>query len=252
MLRLNKKTSGDFTYEGGKLIPRTALPRICHRPLVQAIGMERIFFASNPCRLRYCTQDFLIFREDLMGRLRRRCVLPPDHSQLPNQFENRSLEEEPESEEDEDESGEQARIEEEATQQPSVPMEEDTESTDRSEDFIESERCLESTKLELNVKKSDFISEESAMAKHLAKTVIDQGHLCPISLQHRPTIWTLDHTLCFFSCPDVLVIADQVGQYSVSYNQCNILNPGVFGNDSRFSSYIVSSREVVDCHIPRD
>jgi DNA polymerase epsilon subunit 2 len=50
---------------------------------IQRVFVERVkqkvkhcYFTTNPCRIRYCTQDIVIFRDDLLGRLLRNAVLP--------------------------------------------------------------------------------------------------------------------------------------------------------------------------------
>ena len=39
--------------------------------------MPGIVLASNPCRLRYCSQEIVIFRQDLLKTMRRLCLLTP-------------------------------------------------------------------------------------------------------------------------------------------------------------------------------
>lgn len=36
--------------------------------------IPNITFGSNPCRIRYFSQDIVVFREDLMGRMMRNAV----------------------------------------------------------------------------------------------------------------------------------------------------------------------------------
>lgn len=59
-------------------MPRPALSKSLLRPIVQLIGEDRVILATNPCRLRYCTQDIVIVRDELMSKMRRHCVLPPN------------------------------------------------------------------------------------------------------------------------------------------------------------------------------
>jgi hypothetical protein len=33
-----------------------------------------------PCRIQYCTQEIVVFREDLLSKMQRHCVLPPNNS----------------------------------------------------------------------------------------------------------------------------------------------------------------------------
>lgn len=58
--------------------PRAPLP-----PLIQDILKKRIrhlHLATNPVRLQYCTQEIVIFREDLLQKLCRYCIkLPSDN-----------------------------------------------------------------------------------------------------------------------------------------------------------------------------
>ncbi len=62
----------------------TALPR---RPLPEHFTAEltakipNISFASNPCRVRFYTQEIVIFREDLLRKMQRNTILPPDLSE---------------------------------------------------------------------------------------------------------------------------------------------------------------------------
>ncbi|XP_061463478.1 DNA polymerase epsilon subunit 2-like [Rhineura floridana] len=44
-------------------------------------------FTTNPCRVQYCTQEIIIFREDLVNKMCRNCVRFPSSSlDIPNQF----------------------------------------------------------------------------------------------------------------------------------------------------------------------
>lgn len=53
-------------------IPQPALPDILVQVLKDKI--PNITFGSNPCRVRYFSQELVIFREDLMGRMMRNAV----------------------------------------------------------------------------------------------------------------------------------------------------------------------------------
>uniref|UniRef100_A0A670XTU3 DNA polymerase II subunit 2 n=1 Tax=Pseudonaja textilis TaxID=8673 RepID=A0A670XTU3_PSETE len=44
-------------------------------------------FTTNPCRVQYCTQEIIIFREDLVNKMCRNCVRFPNSSlDIPNHF----------------------------------------------------------------------------------------------------------------------------------------------------------------------
>lgn len=40
-------------------------------------------FTSNPCRLQYCTQEIVIFREDIVMKMCRNCVRYPADGNIP-------------------------------------------------------------------------------------------------------------------------------------------------------------------------
>ena len=57
----------------GKILPRAPLPSSV---LGRLPSLPNVHFASNPCRIRYYSQVITVFREDLVHKLRRNCVLP--------------------------------------------------------------------------------------------------------------------------------------------------------------------------------
>ncbi|SGZ23885.1 BQ5605_C023g09654 [Microbotryum silenes-dioicae] len=54
------------------LLPRPALPESLVKSLIAKV--PNITFGSNPCRVRYFSQEIVVFREDLMGRMMRNAV----------------------------------------------------------------------------------------------------------------------------------------------------------------------------------
>ncbi|KAJ2389765.1 DNA-directed DNA polymerase epsilon, subunit B, partial [Coemansia sp. RSA 2559] len=42
--------------------------------------LSKATFATNPCHIKYCTHEIVVFREDLLKRIRRNSVLPPTES----------------------------------------------------------------------------------------------------------------------------------------------------------------------------
>lgn len=57
------------------VLPRPALPKVFTRRLLTVL--PNAVFASNPCRLRYFTQEIVIFRENVLHKMRRNCVVQP-------------------------------------------------------------------------------------------------------------------------------------------------------------------------------
>ncbi|KAJ0409321.1 hypothetical protein ATCC90586_000558 [Pythium insidiosum] len=64
-----------------RAFPRHPLPSMCTRDLVRRV--PNLTCSTNPCRIRYYTQDIVIFREDLHQKLHRHAILPalPDDNE---------------------------------------------------------------------------------------------------------------------------------------------------------------------------
>lgn len=62
----------------GRVLPRAPLPPSLTGSLRARV--RNLTFATNPCRIRYYTQEIVVFRDDLLSRLRRHCVVPPEPS----------------------------------------------------------------------------------------------------------------------------------------------------------------------------
>jgi DNA polymerase epsilon subunit 2 len=79
--------------------------------------------------------------------------------------------------------------------------------------------------------------ETTDISQHLVKTLIDQAHLSPLTMEKRPIYWNYDHALRLYPLPDVLVLADCVDQYEWPYEGVKALNPGTFAHDYSFVVY---------------
>ncbi|GBG26478.1 DNA polymerase epsilon subunit B [Hondaea fermentalgiana] len=69
-------------------LPQHALPTFFSRELLEAMatsvdGQPRVRFGTNPCRVMYLTQEIVLFREEMLRKMRRFCVRKPDESQRP-------------------------------------------------------------------------------------------------------------------------------------------------------------------------
>ena len=78
---------------------------------------------------------------------------------------------------------------------------------------------------------------DERVIQHAVKTMLDQGHLCPLPLTSCPVYWQYDHALRLYPLPDVLVVGDRVKQYYESYAECDAINPGSFPDDFSFVVY---------------
>lgn len=59
----------------GVALPRRAIPEEYTKELRRRV--KHVSFASNPSRVRFYTQEIVLFREDLIKKMQRHCVLPP-------------------------------------------------------------------------------------------------------------------------------------------------------------------------------
>ncbi|KAF9112413.1 DNA-directed DNA polymerase epsilon, subunit B [Mortierella sp. AM989] len=60
---------------GSSIIPRPKIPDF-YTARVRSL-VKRSIFTSNPCRIKYCDQEIVIFRDDIMNRLLRNCIVAP-------------------------------------------------------------------------------------------------------------------------------------------------------------------------------
>ncbi|KAK4362675.1 hypothetical protein RND71_017916 [Anisodus tanguticus] len=71
--------------------PSTALPR-CPLPKYLTEELQKYvpnaIFASNPCRIKFYTQDIVLFRQDMLYRMRRSCLIPPSTEETSDPFEH--------------------------------------------------------------------------------------------------------------------------------------------------------------------
>ena len=75
------------------------------------------------------------------------------------------------------------------------------------------------------------------LAQHAVKSMLDQGHLCPLPAPSCPVYWQYDHALRLYPLPDAVVVGDRVDQYYETYAGCDAMNPGSFPNGFNFVVY---------------
>ncbi|XP_071700833.1 DNA polymerase epsilon subunit B [Rutidosis leptorrhynchoides] len=68
------------------VLPRCALPKYITEELKKYI--PNAIFASNPCRIKWYTQEITFFRQDLLHRMRRSCLIPPSTEETKEPFEH--------------------------------------------------------------------------------------------------------------------------------------------------------------------
>ncbi|KAJ4839699.1 DNA-directed DNA polymerase epsilon, subunit B [Turnera subulata] len=67
-------------------LPRCALPKYLTEELQKYV--RNAVFLSNPCRIKFYTQEIVFFRHDLLYRMRRMCLLPPSTEETDDPFEH--------------------------------------------------------------------------------------------------------------------------------------------------------------------
>uniref|UniRef100_A0A0E0EMA2 DNA polymerase epsilon subunit n=1 Tax=Oryza meridionalis TaxID=40149 RepID=A0A0E0EMA2_9ORYZ len=69
-----------------KALPRCTLPKYLTEELQKHI--PNAIFVSNPCRVKFYTQEIVFFRQDLLYRMRRSCLIPPTTEETSDPFEH--------------------------------------------------------------------------------------------------------------------------------------------------------------------
>ena len=169
---------------GAKVLPRSPIPSYFTKGFIEKMPKHTISFTTNPCRIKYFTQEIVVYRDDILNRMRRQCVIPPI---VRTTTKNDDDDDEEEEEDDED--------------------------------------------------------VTSAVTEHLVKTVLDQGHLCPLPMNQVPVRWSHDASLRLYPLPDLLMMADHYDQYHSSYQGCAAINPGSFPTDFSFVVYRPYNRQ---------
>ncbi|XP_022137711.1 DNA polymerase epsilon subunit B isoform X2 [Momordica charantia] len=68
------------------VLPRCALPKYLTEEL--RMHVPNAIFSSNPCRIKFYTQEIVFFRQDLLYRMRRSCLIPPSTEETSDPFEH--------------------------------------------------------------------------------------------------------------------------------------------------------------------
>ncbi|KAH9607360.1 hypothetical protein KSS87_020131 [Heliosperma pusillum] len=66
------------------VLPRPALPKYLIEELQKEI--PNALFMTNPCRIKFYSQEIVVFRRDLLYRMRRSCLIPPSTAETSDDF----------------------------------------------------------------------------------------------------------------------------------------------------------------------
>ncbi|ANB12387.1 Dpb2p [Sugiyamaella lignohabitans] len=189
-------------------------------------------FASNPCRMTYLSQEIVIMRDELGSRFRRNSILFPNQT-----HENGAT----------NGSSQNGAMDIDIKQDPDMDLFQHEEDSD-SEEALSQQRALDrlindSSKVIKPTTKA-YIPPDTAEARQVVKTILDQGHLSPFPLSLRPVSWNYDHSLSLTPLPSVMILADSsTPPFRATYEGCHVVNPGPFiqGNKICWIEYTPST-----------
>ena len=219
----------------GPTLPRAPLPKVFTRSLRESLAA--VTFTSNPCRIRFYTQEIVLFREDILRAMRSNAILP-----LADIGGGGGA---PVADEMEDAGGggdgsAAGRRGGGRRRGAGGAGDDDFHDDDGEADGIPSQS---SSLQEGDEGDGALYSASTEVTEHLVKTLLDQGHLCPLPQSVRPVHWEFDSALRLYPLPDVVILADHCHQYQSNYEGCATFNPGSFPSDYSFVVYRPARRE---------
>jgi DNA polymerase epsilon subunit 2 len=172
----------------GKILPRPQIPNFFTAGLRSKV--KHVHMASNPCRLRFFSQEFVIGRLDVMSKLRQECLVPP------------------------------------------VGLDEiENVGDDGENDDVDMDE--EEKKKEDGTKKRSH--KTNPLVQHAIRTMLDQGHLCPVPPSSLPINWKHDHLMRLYPPPNAIILGDKSTEaYYETYVDCDVMNPGAFHTNGEF------------------
>ncbi|MCJ1406105.1 DNA-directed DNA polymerase epsilon, subunit B [Ptychographa xylographoides] len=161
-------------------------------------------WTSNPARLALFgpSQEIVIFRDELSGRLRRSAIT----FQVPRSGKENST-------------GEGVNADEMV----------DDYSLDNTIELDELAAAVDSPKPAPHGAHAPDAStaDEIQSARKLVKTILDQGHLSPFPLASRPILWDYADALRLYPLPTALVLVEpDTAPFAITYEGCHVMNPG--------------------------
>lgn len=169
-------------------------------------------WTTNPARVTLFgpTQEIVLFRDDISGRLRRNAV----------RFKRQEVEE--------------ATT---AIDSAPTPLEDDVRDGTEPMDIDHNVEDAESHLPTANTRAVDPNSNTSSdllSARKLVKTILDQGYLSPFPLSTRPVLWDYAGALQLYPLPTALVLVDpEAPPFAVTYEGCHVMNPGKLVADGK-------------------
>ncbi|KAJ7068371.1 DNA polymerase alpha/epsilon subunit B-domain-containing protein [Mycena amicta] len=86
------------------------------------------------------------------------------------------------------------------------------------------------------------------LKRFLVQSILDQGHLCPLTINIHATLSDYDHAMRLYPLPTAVVLADKYDRYKITYTGCHVFNPGSFvGASFVFSTYQPAQMNSEEC-----
>lgn len=211
----NDPWASTFTAGASSAIPRKAVPELFTSRVKRAFASANnisegsaskttpgeAIWTSNPSRISLFgpVHEIVVYRDDISGRLRRGSI----------HFTNTG-----------DNDSQELQVQENATDENGNDMIIDNDDNDNN-----SNTKAQKTNSTTNIRPSPSY----LAAQKLSKTILDQGTLSPFPMAIKPVLWDYASSIQLYPLPTALVLADsEVAAFSVSYEGCNVLNPGKF------------------------
>lgn len=65
------------------VLPRQTIPDYVTKEMKERLG-DGVIFTTNPCRIQYCTQEIIVFRQDLVMKMCRNSIHFPESGDIPD------------------------------------------------------------------------------------------------------------------------------------------------------------------------
>ncbi|KAI4127701.1 MAG: hypothetical protein LQ338_003076 [Usnochroma carphineum] len=219
----NDPWASAFSAGAAAVLPKRAVPELYTSRVKRAFATANteseksagknvrgeVIWSTNPTRLTLFgpTQELVVFRDDMSGRLRRKRL----------RFRRFDEPEGPEPE-----STHRGR---------DVESSEDERTANRHGD-VDVDRTIERAECAVPEPKAKDLNKPNLLcdlhtARKLVKTVLDQGYLSPFPLTDRPVLWDYGSTMSLYPLPTALVLMDpEAPPFALTYEGCHTMNPG--------------------------
>ena len=160
------------------ILPRRAIPEMFRSELQRKV--KNITFASNPCRLRFYTQEIVIFRENLCKKFQRHSIFKISQNLKGSSESEHNV----------------------------TVNKKDAISATHSADSLNMSNIMNATQQSLSesmlLEKDKEAATVTDISEMVVNSLLSNGHLCPFAAAVKPIHWELDYTLRLSPIPDMV------------------------------------------------